>query len=67
MGATFALVSSVVTAMPELIKLGYDIADLWTNTKTVIDQNRVPGDAEWDALDARVNALRAELHTDPQS
>lgn len=65
MGAIFGLASAAITIMPELIKLGVDVADLWSNTRRVIDENRVPGDAEWDALDARVNALRAELHRDP--
>lgn len=65
MGVIFGLASAAVTIMPELIRLGVDVADLWTNTRRVIDDNKVPGNAEWEALDARVNALRAELHKDP--
>lgn len=65
MGAIFGLASAAVSIMPDLIKLGVDISDLWTNTRRVLDENKVPGDAEWEALDAKVNALRAELHKDP--
>jgi hypothetical protein len=65
MGAIFGLTSAVIGILPDLIKLGVDVADLWQNTRRVIDENRIPGDADWDALDKRVNDLRAELHRDP--
>lgn len=65
MGSIFALAAAAVDVLPVLIKAGVDVASLYTATKQVIAENRAPGDAEWDALDAKVEALRAELHRDP--
>lgn len=59
MGSVFALASLVLEYAPKWIDAGMDAYELYTKTQAVIDEHRVPGNAEWDALDAKVKALQA--------
>lgn len=61
MGSILALVQAVITYGPELIRAGAAGYDLYTKTRAVIDEHRVPGDAEWDALDRQVRELQGKI------
>lgn len=63
MGTILALLLQVIASVPSLIKAGEDITDLLTSTRAVIDEHKVPGDPDWDKVDAfvkdaQVGALR---------
>ena len=61
MASIVALLAQILAMVPQLVSAGIDIADLVSKTKAVIDANKVPGDAEWDALDATVARLQAPV------
>lgn len=54
MGSILAFVIQVVASLPALIKAGEDISGLVGSARAVIDEHRVPGDPEWDKLDAYI-------------
>ena len=63
-GAAFAL--SLLTELPGLIASGKQVIDLINQSADAMRkmqaENRPPTPAEWDALNARIKALRDELH-----
>ena len=65
MGIAYAL--SLLTELPGLIASGKQVIDLIqtgsTALKAMQTENRDPTAAEWDQLNARIKALRDELHT----
>lgn len=44
---------------PALIAAGINIYDLVTKLRSVLDENKVVGDPEWDALESNIVALQA--------
>lgn len=56
-----ALVTEVVANLPGMISAGMDVYALFTKTKAVIDANKAPGADDWNALDAQVAALQAQV------
>ncbi len=62
--AAYAL--SLLTELPSLIASGKQVVDLiqtgTTALKAMQADNRDPTPAEWDALNAQIDALREELH-----
>lgn len=61
MPAVLALVQFVVANAPAWINAGLAGYDIYTKARAVIDAHRVPGDADWDALDAQVKSLQAAV------
>lgn len=61
MPAILALVAQIIALVPTLVSAGIDVADLIANARKVIDENRVPSDPEWDALDAAVTSLQQQF------
>ena len=59
--------TQILSMLPALLSAGKNISDLLANgnaaLKLMKDQNRDPTPAEWDALNAQITALRAELHS----
>lgn len=64
MGA-FAI--TLLTALPQLIKAGMDVTALIQESTARMQamqaERRDPTPAEWDALNAQIDALRKELHS----
>lgn len=64
MGA-LAITTTVLQLLPSLIQAGIDVVGLINSTNSVISAaqaaGRDPTDAEWNALDAQISALRAQL------
>lgn len=60
MGVIFALITQVVASLPSLIAAGHDISELVSSARAVIDEHRVPGDPEWDKLDAAIVAAQTK-------
>jgi len=63
--AVIGLIQEIITLAPVLVKTGADLAGLWGKVDEVMSANRVVGDADWDALDAQIAALKADLAKDP--
>lgn len=61
MPIVLGLVSAVMANLPGMISAGMDVYELFTKTKAVIDSNKGPGADEWNALDAQVTALQAQV------
>lgn len=65
MGAV-AYAIQLLGVIPQLIAAGKDVAALIKQGQAALSDmqstGRAPTDAEWDALDATVKALRDELH-----
>ncbi len=59
MGAIIALVAEIISVAPQLIAAGVDAWALITKAKAVIDENKVVGDPEWEALEAKITELQA--------
>ena len=61
-----AIATAVLQLLPSLLQAGIDVMGLLTSTNAVISQaqaeGRDPTDAEWQALDAQISALRAQLN-----
>jgi hypothetical protein len=61
--------AQILGMLPSLISAGKNITDLVTTgnaaLKSMQDEKRDPTPAEWDALNAQITALRAELHSAP--
>ena len=60
-----ALIAEILSMVPQIASAGISIADLVSKTRAVLDENAAPGDAQWDALDAQVKDLQAQLAVDP--
>lgn len=62
--ALYAL--QVLQALPTLIAAGQNIANLVSQSSAALNamiaEKRNPSDAEWDALNAAIKALRDQLH-----
>ena len=56
----------VLQAIPTLIAAGQNISGLVSQSTTALNamiaEKRNPSDAEWDALNAAIKALRDQLH-----
>ena len=56
----------LLSILPSLIGAGRDVRELVENgtsaLKAMQDENREPTAQEWDALNALITSLRAELH-----
>jgi len=63
--AAIALAKEVIALLPALIQLGADVSELISKTRAVLDSTSGPGDADWDALDAKIKDLQAQLNADP--
>jgi hypothetical protein len=61
MGAVLQLVTVIVAKLPEWIAAGEEVYEIIERTQAVIDENKVVGDPEWDALDASVRQHKAEF------
>ena len=61
MPVVLGLVSAVMANLPAMIGAGIDVYDLFTKTKAVIHANTGPGADDWNALDAQVKALQAQV------
>lgn len=59
MGTALALATFVIGNLPAWIKAGMDVYELYTKTQAVIDDNKGPGQDEWNALDAQARTLQA--------
>lgn len=61
-----ALALSVFGQLPGLISAGASVIGLINSTKATLEQakaeNRDPTSSEWDALNAQIDSLRAQLH-----
>ncbi len=60
-----ALIAEILSLAPTLASAGISLASLYSKVRTVLDTNGSPGDPEWDALDAQVKDLQAQLAVDP--
>ncbi len=60
-----ALITEILSLAPTLASAGISLANLYSKVRTVLDANAAPGDPEWDALDAQVKDLQAQLAQDP--
>lgn len=66
MSATvLALIAEIISMVPQIAAAGVSIADLVAKTRSVLDANAAPGDADWAALDQQVRDLQAQLNNDP--
>jgi hypothetical protein len=65
MGA-LAFAVQLLSSLPTLIQAGVDVTNLVKDStdklKGMQDEKRDPTPQEWDALNARIKALRDELH-----
>lgn len=56
----------ILSILPQLLAAGKDVAALVQSgnaaLKQMADEGREPTTQEWDALNAQIDALRAELH-----
>jgi hypothetical protein len=61
-----AIATTVLQLLPALLQAGIDVMGLLQSTNKVITDaqaaGRDPTDAEWNALDAQIGALRAQLN-----
>ena len=59
--------TQILGILPQLLAAGKNVADLVTTgnaaLKSMAAENREPTTAEWDALNAQITRLRAELHS----
>lgn len=57
---------AVLAQLPGLISAGKDVIGLVNSTKATLEtakaEGRDPTNAEWDALNAQITDLRAQLH-----
>lgn len=60
MGAVLPFLAYFVPKIPDLISAGMDAAELIGNVVALHDANKVVGDPDWDALDAKVKELQAQ-------
>jgi hypothetical protein len=51
-----ALLTTIMAKLPAMIEAGINVFDLIQNVRQVYEENRVPSNAEWDALDAIITA-----------
>lgn len=58
---TLLLVTQLVAMLPELVAKGIQVASLVANVRRVFDENRVVGDADWDALEPQIAALQLQF------
>jgi hypothetical protein len=69
MGTALAFALQALTALPQIIAAGQDAIAFINSTRaalaTMKDENRDPTPAEWDALNAQIDALIARLNQDP--
>lgn len=61
MGTVVSFLAYLIPQIPSLVSAGMDAAELISNVTALYDANKVPGDAEWDALDAKVKELQAQV------
>jgi hypothetical protein len=63
-----AMALQLLNALPTLIAAGIEVKGLieeeTAKLQTMADEGRDPTPAEWDALNTRIEGLRAELHKD---
>lgn len=61
-----AMALQLLNALPALIAAGVEVKDLiedqTAKLQAMADEGRDPTPAEWDDLNAKIDALRAELH-----
>lgn len=69
MGAALTYAMQFLSFLPTLIEAGKSVAEVATLIRSendildrMVQENREPIQAEWDALNARIDALRKELH-----
>lgn len=60
------LVAAIVAKLPTMISAGMDVYDLYAKTRAVIDANKGPTEADWNALDAQVAALQVAVRDTSQ-
>lgn len=65
MPAIIALIAEILSLAPQIASAGISIAGIVQKARTVLDANAAPGDADWEALDAQVKDLQAQLAVDP--
>lgn len=65
MPAAILLAQEIVGLIGPLAQLGLNVTGLVLQTRAVLDENAAPGNAQWDALDAQIKNLQAELAKDP--
>lgn len=58
----FAL--KLLEALPQLIQAGQDATDLIGQLKEMRDTGQDPSPGQWDDLNARIDLLRGQLHSD---
>lgn len=68
MDAALEFALKVLQVLPGLIAAGKDVSELVTESRDRLqemrDQGRPPSDGEWDDLNARIDVLRGQLHSD---
>lgn len=67
MGNAIAFALQLLQALPPLIEAGLEVKTLIEQQGAALSamqaESRDPSPAEWDALNAQIDALRAELHS----
>jgi len=62
----FAMAMQLLAALPALLEAGADIKELvedqTAKLRAMQDEDRDPTQEEWDELNAKITALRGELH-----
>lgn len=58
MGAIAALIGQLITLVPSLVSAGIAVKDLLSKARDVLDENKVPGDPEWEQLEAAITQLQ---------
>lgn len=59
------LLMQLLVMVPSLIQAGVDVSDIISDMRKHLENGTEPSSAEWAALEARVQALQADLATDP--
>ena len=62
MSAALLLLTQIAPLMIKLVEAGANAVELYDNVKRVFDENRIPGDPEWDSLEVIIDKYRATIH-----
>lgn len=67
MGSAVALALQVFSILPSLIEAGLEVKELIETTQAALqkmqDEKRDPTPEEWNAINNKIEALRAQLHS----
>lgn len=62
MGTAVQYLAQILGALPSIIQMTQEVKDMITEAQNIAASGQDPTPEQWDALSAKIKALRGELH-----